>query len=89
MIIDALMDAFTGIVKWFISIFPSFTVPSWFTGFGDTFNNFMGGLDGFGVWANWGLMEAVMLGCLAFWLVVLIIKALRWLYGLTPFSGGS
>lgn len=89
MIINFLVSLFTSVAGWVGTLVPSFDLPSWFTSFGSTFNGFFQQFDGFGVWANWTLIASILGGVLTFWGVVLSIKILRWIWGLTPFSGGS
>jgi hypothetical protein len=88
-ITEWLAGVFTGFISWLSTLVPSFTLPSWFTGFGASYNAFFASFNGFGVWANWTLIGSVLGVVLGFWLLVLVVKILRWLWGLTPFSGGD
>jgi hypothetical protein len=46
-------------------------------------------VQGLGAWIPFALFGGMAGTLLAIWAVFWIVKGIRWLWGLTPFSGGS
>lgn len=89
MITEWLMHIWTGIVEWISSLLPDDDPPAFLTGIGDALGFVVGSAAGLGAWVPWPLMGTVAAIILTLWTVLVSIKGIRWLWGLTPFSGGS
>lgn len=89
MIVEWFLDIMAGIQTWFLSLFGTAAPPEWINGAADTLTDVINRASGLGAWFPFPLMGAVAVFLLGLWLVLWSIKGARWLYGLTPISGGS
>lgn len=90
MISDFFIDAGAGLVGWFFSWFPTgWKLPDWVTSMMTYVAQFVNNAVNLGVWIPWAIIFTVTSAVLAFWLVGMAIRALRWLLGLIPTMGGG
>lgn len=89
MILEWLSDLWAGICDWFLGMFPTDDAPDWAVQVGTFLGNIASSASGLGVWIPWVLLGSVGAVVLTTWLVLVSVKGIRWLWGLTPFSGGS
>lgn len=89
MIVEWLMDLWAAFCDWFLSLFGTDPVPAWLSDLGPFVADILDNASGLGAWFPFVVFGAVASTVCAVWLTLWLIKGLRWLYGLTPFSGGS
>lgn len=89
MITEWFLELMGGIAEWFMSLFGSQDPPAWMTGVGSFVGDLAGRASGLGAWFPFTLFGIVAGTCFALWLTFWIVKGVRWVWGLTPFSGGS
>ena len=84
MITSWFMQTGTGFIGWVLSLFPTFTMPSWAGSFMTTLATILTDGANLGAWIPW----AVIFGCVSFlltvWLTGFGMKALRWLVSWIP-----
>lgn len=83
------MELWAGIVEWFAGLFGEGELWPWLTGLGDFISELLENAAGLGAWFPFVLFGAVATAYFGLWGLFWGIKFLRWLWGLTPFSGGS
>lgn len=90
MIWQWLMDAWTSIQLWIVSLFPSdFTVPDFFVHFDATLNGVIANLNGVGAWIDWPVAIACVSATVLVWGVAATIKLVRAVASYLPFFGGA
>lgn len=89
MISEWFLDLFAGIVEWFASLFGDGDVWPWLTGMSDFISDLLENAAGLGAWFPFVLFGLVAGTYFTLWFLFWGLKFLRWLWGLTPFSGGS
>lgn len=89
MITEFLLSIFEAISAWFVGLFGDAQLPDWITGVADTFTDVVMNASGLGAWFPFVLLGAVGGFMLTLWFVLWSVKGIRWVWGLTPFSGGS
>lgn len=89
MITEWLLDLCVTVVTWFTGMFGDAEVPDWLLGVTGWIGDLLESAAGLGAWVNFPLVAAVAAAVFGTWLVLWLVKALRWLWGLTPLSGGS
>ena len=89
MIVEWFLDLMAGISDWFMGLFGTDEPPAWLSGIGGFIGQLVERASGLGAWFPFVLFGAVAGTCLALWLTFWIVKGIRWVWGLTPFSGGS
>lgn len=89
MIIEWILSLCSTLLDWFLSLFGTADPPAFIGQAGDTLATLVNGAYGLGAWVPWTVCAPIALGVFSYWLVVVGIKGVRWLWGLTPFSGGS
>lgn len=89
MITEWLIDMALAVVDWFVSLFGDATVPDWLTGVSGWISDLLQNAAGLGAWIPFVLLATVAGSVFGTWLVLWIVKAIRWIWGLTPLSGGS
>lgn len=89
MISEWFIDIGLGLQAWFLGLFGDEPIPDWLTST-STFISELGlRVSGLGAWVPLGLLGTVCVGLLGFWGLFWLVKGIRWVWGLTPFSGGS
>ena len=88
MIIEWLLDLFSGFIDWVLSLV-TFDVPDWLEGLAGTVAGVINAGAGLGAWVPWPLVLLVVGGTFTIWGAGLFIKAARWLLGLIPTMGGG
>jgi hypothetical protein len=88
-ITEWLLSFAEAIGDWFIGLFPDEEPPSWITGVSDYIADLFQNASGLGAWVPFVLLGTVASAVFGLWLVLWLIKLVRWVWGLTPFSGGS
>jgi hypothetical protein len=89
MISEFFLHLGTSIAAWFLGLFGTGDPPAWIADAGSFIAEVFTRVQGLGAWMPLPLMLTVGLFVLGFWGEVWLVKGIRWLWGLTPFSGGS
>ena len=89
MVSEWFMSLLQTVVQWFCSLFPTDDPPVWLTTVGSVLTDVINRASGLGAWFPFALLGTVGGFLLAMWAVLWGIKGVRWLWGITPFSGGS
>tara|TARA_R110002124_G_scaffold225554_1_gene390888 strand:+ start:4760 stop:5029 length:270 start_codon:yes stop_codon:yes gene_type:complete len=89
MITEWLLDLFLSLMEWFASQLPTDDPPAFLSDVAGFVDEIAGMAAGLGAWVPWSYLGVVASSILILWLVLVSVKGLRWLWGLTPFSGGS
>lgn len=77
------------IAQWFLGLFGTDAPPDWITSVAGFVTELFARVAGLGAWLPFPLIGTVGAALLGLWAVFWLIKGIRWLWGLTPFSGGS
>jgi hypothetical protein len=77
------------IQEWFLGLFGDDPVPTWITEPATFLAEISARVSGLGAWFPFPLLFTMIGTLLAAWLGFWLVKGIRWLWGLTPFSGGS
>jgi hypothetical protein len=83
------MSLVQGFVSWFLDTFGSWSPPSVLTTGRSGLVSVMSNFVGLGVWVDFTVVGTCFGVAIATFLVVFAIKGARWVWGITPFSGGS
>ncbi len=89
MIVEWALSLASGFVHWVAGLFGTADAPAFIGTIASFVTGLVNAAAGLGAWVPWafiGITSGIM-GLL--WGTVFAIKAVRWLWGLTPFSGGS
>lgn len=90
MITDWIMDLFAGLGEWFISLMPDL---NWANGMvvsaSNVITSLMIGAASIGAWFPWDVLVSTAIVVLGVYFALFGLKVVRWLWGLTPLSGGS
>lgn len=89
MITESFLDIWFGFCSWVIDMFPTDPPPDFLTGMGGFITDLFNGAAGLGAWFPFDFFGFVAFTVVTLWLVFWAIKGLRWVYGLTPFAGGT
>lgn len=89
MITEFFLSIFTTIAQWFIGLFGTDGPPEWMVEFASFITELVARASGLGAWFPFVLFGTVFGAVIALWLALWGPKFIRWLWGLTPFSGGS
>lgn len=89
MITGFLMSLASGIVSWLLSLWPSWSLPSWMTDTSSSIGSLLTQFASMGVWLNWALTVSVVGAVLAAYIFNLTVRGLRWILGLFPTMGGG
>lgn len=89
MIVEWFLGLFISIQEWFLSLFGEEGPPDWIADAADFMAELLLSVSGLGGWVPFVLLGVVAAALSSTWLVLFGIKFVRWLWGLTPFSGGS
>jgi hypothetical protein len=74
---------------WFLGLFGDGEPPEWLTQVSGFFAEVFARAAGLGAWIPFAVIGIVAAALLALWFPLWGVKGIRWLWGLTPFSGGS
>lgn len=90
MITEWLIDLFVGIGEWFASLLPDM---DWANGMVVDASNAVGSVmvaaAQISAWFPWGVLTATASVVLGIYVALFALKFIRFVWGLTPFSGGS
>ena len=75
--------------EWFVGLFGTDDPPEWMSAPVEFFADLAVRVSGLGAWFPLPLLGIICAGLLAIWAGFWIVKGIRWLWGLTPLSGGS
>lgn len=89
MIPEWLMDIWVGFTEWVLTLFGEDAPPSWLLNVGPFMTDVLQKASGLGAWFPFQVFGAVASFIAALWLAFWLIKGVRWLYGFTPFAGGT
>lgn len=89
MIIEFFIDIWESLCTWFISLFGTDDAPAWLSQLSGMVHEMYLRASGLGAWFPFALLGTVIGSYVTTWLVIWLVKGVRWLWGLTPFSGGS
>jgi len=89
MITEAIINVFVALAEWFIGLFGDDDPPSWIEGAAGAVTDVLGYAAGLGAWFPFVVLGAVAGFLIGLWIVLWSIKGGRWVWGLTPLSGGS
>lgn len=89
MITEWFLSLFQVVVDWFAGLFPTDDPPAFIGGVTGFLHTIVDGAAGLGAWVPWAYLGLVGGILLTLWLATVSVKGIRWLWGLTPFSGGS
>lgn len=89
MIVEFFMQILATIQGWFIDLLGTDSPPPWVKGAAAALGDVIERASGLGAWFPFALLATVTAFLLSLWLVLWSIKGGRWVWGLTPFSGGS
>lgn len=77
------------IADWFLGLFGDDAPPAWLGQVADFISDLVARADGLGAWVPWPLFGTIAGFLVLLWLVFWVVKGIRWVWGLTPLSGGS
>lgn len=89
MITEWFMSIGLSIAQWFLGLFGDDPAPDWLTGFSGFIADMFDRVSGLGAWFPFVIFGAAVAANFSLWIVLWSVKGIRWLWGLTPFSGGS
>lgn len=89
MIVEWIVKAALTIVQWLVSLFPSWEVPGWLTGFDVQVNNITAQIGGMGSWVDWVFILSVVGTVLAVYGIIFGIQMIRTGAAHVPFFGGK
>lgn len=89
MIVEWLMDVWANVAEWFVGLLPQDPPPEFLENLVSFFMQLVDSAAGLGAWIPWAYLGVVAAALLLWWTVSVSVKGIRWLWGLTPFSGGS
>lgn len=89
MITEWFLTLLDGVQAWFVGLFGTDDPPAWIAAPTSFFADLAARVAGLGAWFPFAMLGVVGTAVLAIWLTFWIVKGARWLWGLTPFSGGS
>jgi hypothetical protein len=80
---------FSDLLDWFLEFFGDHEPPAWIGDAAVFVTDLFNSIAGLGAWVPFPVFGMVAAAVSVFGFVLFGVKGLRWLYGLTPFSGGS
>lgn len=90
MIVEFFIALGAGITEWFLSMLPD---NDWDDGMVVTASNALSSVfsaaGGISNWMPWTVLSATFVFVMGAYVALFMAKVTRWLWGLTPFSGGS
>lgn len=89
MIAEWFIGIYTGMLEWFLELLPTDDPPEFLTSAPDAVETITQSAAGLGAWVPWSYLGIVASTILLLWGILSLVKGVRWLWGLTPFSGGS
>lgn len=89
MISEWFINLFNGFQTWIASLFGQGDPPAWLDSAASFIGDTAARASGLGAWLPWEVGGVVGGGLLTLWGVLWLVKGIRWLWGLTPLSGGS
>lgn len=89
MITEWFFSLWVGVVEWFSSLLPQDDPPDFLSTVAGFIEDLVASSAGLGAWVPWAFLGLVGGTILTLWLVLVLVKGVRWVWGLTPFSGGS
>lgn len=89
MITEFFMDFAVLLQGWFLGLFGDDPPPLWITDVSTFFADVFDSALGLGAWVPFPLLGIVIMSVGGLWATFWIVKGIRWVWGLTPFSGGS
>lgn len=89
MISEWFLSIAAGIQEWFLGLFGEDEPPEWLDGVAAFVSDIIARAAGLGAWVPFPLLGSMLAGVLAIWAGFWLVKGIRWIWGLTPFSGGS
>lgn len=89
MITEAFLDLFAGFIEWFLGLFGTDSPPAWLDDLAGFVTELVSRASGLGAWFPFALFGTIAATVIGLWAIFWAIKGLRWIWGLTPFSGGS
>lgn len=89
MIVEWFLGLAAQVVDWFSSLLPAGDAPAFIGDVTAFFTSLVNGAAGLGGWVPWAYLGVLLGVILLLWLAFASVLGLRWLWGLTPFSGGT
>lgn len=89
MITEWFISLAVGFLQWATGLLGTAAPPQFISDAAGAVTGIVNSAAGLGAWIPWAYLGVVGGGVLTYWLVVVGVKAVRWVWGLTPFSGGS
>lgn len=89
MITEWFLELMAGVSEWFMTLFGDEDPPEWMSQVGGFIGDLVARASGLGAWFPFVLLSIVLGTTLALWLTFWTVKGIRWVWGLTPLSGGS
>ncbi len=89
MITQAVMDFASNFATWLLSLYPTVTIPSWFTGMDSWVNQIFSAVNGTSPWIPWPLVIGAGVVVLTFYLGALGFKLVLRVASYLPFIGGA
>lgn len=89
MITESFLDLWYGFCGWVLDLFPDDPPPPWVSDVAGFVTDLLEGAAGLGAWFPFAFFGIVAGTVVTLWIVFWAIKGLRWVYGLTPFAGGT
>ena len=89
MISEWFIQMWTGIQTWFVGLFGTADPPAFLAQVAGFIGDLSARISGLGAWMPMGLLGTVAVAVLGLWFALWVVKFVRWVWGLTPFSGGS
>ncbi|MDF2508048.1 MAG: hypothetical protein K0Q52_1907 [Microbacterium sp.] len=89
MISEFFINLGASIAAWFLSLFGTDEPPTWLADVAGFWADLATRVEGLGAWVPLGFLGTVIVSLLGIWAVFWLVKGIRWLWGLTPLSGGS
>jgi hypothetical protein len=89
MITEWFLDWFLALQEWFLGFLGTDDPPAWIGDVAAVLADVIERASGLGAWFPFALLGTVAVFLLTLWGVLWSVKGVRWVYGLTPFSGGS
>lgn len=89
MIIEAVIGIFVNVARWGLSGLGTDAPPEWLASVGVFINQQIQGFSGLGAWVPWDFAIGVAAVTTGLWVIIVLVKAIRWVLNWIPTWGGS
>lgn len=88
MITEWLITLGSTAASWFVTLLPTFDVPSWFADLGLNINKFFTSASGLAPFVDWAFLALIASVPIGLWSLGLMFRLVRWILSHVPFFGG-